>query len=115
MEEASPNLKAPAFRIISPTVFAERVTCQICFISAERNKIQRNKFERINDINKFQTYSQRWYKTHHGYKRVFSLVDWSQLNSKNEIWGHKSCKGKFFQETFISSYEEKYREKDDFY
>ena len=114
MEEASPNLKAPAFRINSPTVFARRVTCQICFISVERNKIKRNKFERINDINKFQTYSQTWYKTHHDdYKRVFSLVDWSQLNSKKEIWGHKSCKGKFFQETFISSYEEKYREKDD--
>ena len=114
MEEASPNLKAPAFRINSPTAFAGRVTCQICFISVERNKIERNKFERINDINKFQTYSQRWYKTHHDdYKRVFSLVDWSQLNSRKEIWGHKSCKGKFFQETFISSYEEKYREKDD--
>ena len=73
MEEASPNLKAPAFRINSPTVFAGRVTCQICFISMERNKIKRNKFERINDINKFQTYSQRWYKTHHDdYKRVFT-------------------------------------------
>ena len=43
---------------------------------------------------------------------MFSLVGWPDLNSNKEIWSHKSCKGKFFKETFLSSYEEKLKEKE---
>ena len=42
---------------------------------------------------------------------VLHLVDWDEIiGYQKEVWGHKSCKGRFFKESFISEYEAKYKE-----
>ena len=75
----SEKINDPAFRVNTSSVFAGRVTSQICFASVDRSEMKREKYEKISDISKFKTYAERWRKTNYeSFNKVLQLLDWKE-------------------------------------
>ncbi len=95
----------PEPKFCSLPLYKGRITCQICFESVGKKHLKRGikKFERLSDWSNFNIFAKRWAKTDHEFKKVLQMVNW---NSIGEKWAHKTCKGKFFKEQYLSSQNE---------
>lgn len=89
----------PVFKTRQST-YLGRVTCAICFESCLKRNAKRCNFETIRNKTNFRTFSENWTKYDHEYNKVLSLVDW---DSDKELMAHKSCKGKFLKEAFMTA------------
>ena len=77
---------------------------QICFIICSKKHVKHGKFENITDITKFKNIAECWKNRDHDFCKVYSKVDW---NDKEQKMPHKSCKGKFFKESYLNVQKEK--------
>ena len=81
-------------------VFKGRILCQICFASTTSKYLSRDHFEKITNFENFKDFAKRWKNYDHEYNKVFDLIDSSNSNEK---YAHKSCKGKFLKESFMTA------------
>ena len=104
------SLTDPSFKLNRRPVYDGRITCQICFVSTEKRKKKREQFQQIADLTKFKDFALRWKDTSHDYNRISHIVDWNELEkSTDKAQGHKSCKGSFFKESFLRTYEKRFK------
>ena len=84
----------------APVVHKGRIQCSICFIGTLQRDTKRAGIQKIKDITGFQEKALEWKRYNHEYRTIYENVDWPNLK---EAWAHKSCKGNFFKETYMTN------------
>ena len=105
MDEHSETRKLPVPKFSQSHVVRGRWICQICFKGCERRYLKRDNFQKIQDIQKFKAYAEKWESKDHEYNTINKHVSWTSLDESDEIWAHQSpwqCKGKLFKDYYLS-------------
>ena len=73
---------------------------RICFTGTLERNIKRTDIQEIKDVTSFKEKALEWQKYNHEYGAIYENIDWLNLE---EAWAHKSRKGSFFKETYVTN------------
>ena len=90
----------PSPKFTSRPVYKGRIVCQICFASSSIKNLNCSNLQKISNFEKFIDYAQRWKQYDHEYNKVCDAID---LTNSNDKYAHKTCKGKFLKESYLTS------------
>ena len=84
-----------------------RILCGICFTGCNSKNAKRAGFEEIKNVKSSKDRAFLWSDYDHDYNSIFQKHDWPCVK---KMYGHKSCKGKFFKETYMTNQTRKSKE-----
>ena len=83
-----------------PVINKGRTQCRKCFAGTLQRNIKRAGSQILKVITSFKEKALEWQKYNHEFGAIYENIDWHNLE---EAWAHKSGKGSFFKETYMTN------------